>query len=433
MVTRRIIFLLILILTVTYPVVGGQSSSGWWIRLGEDSGSIEDPEEKVHYDIRFEQGKRYKFLLEVPQYVDLDIKVYDQEGNLVAAGINSEGLDERVLFIPAQPGLFDIYVYYYSEEDTEEDIYCEYYLEIWRYIQADPYEQNDSMDGAYRLGELASGHRFQSKPAHFVDGDSDWYRFQITSYGRLTVETDLLGDDSNTAIWLYDKQGTQLAHNINVDRNDLSSRLTQQVTPGTYYLKVNHNGDYYKSENEYKFLILPPVSGYRLSKLKVEDVKLDALSTVSVQLTNHDSVADILVELYVDNQQVDSTRVHLAGGASRKISFTYCFHQGGKHSVKVATADESLSTTVIPGKPDWPDCGILPAPITGNKARVKLDVPADSVRVWIYDLTGHQVRYIDGRNFDISALASGLYLYRIRITTDGYSWSSPVKKFLIDR
>jgi hypothetical protein len=56
----------------------------------------------------------YKFQLIVPWQADFDIKIYDENGNLVASGTQSGGADESVTITPAWTGPFRIVVYSYS-------------------------------------------------------------------------------------------------------------------------------------------------------------------------------------------------------------------------------------------------------------------------------------------------------------------------------
>jgi len=56
----------------------------------------------------------YKFQLVVPFPADFDIKIYDENGNLVAKGTRSGSDDESVTITPAWTGPFRIVVYSYS-------------------------------------------------------------------------------------------------------------------------------------------------------------------------------------------------------------------------------------------------------------------------------------------------------------------------------
>jgi len=56
----------------------------------------------------------YKFQLIVPWQADFDIKIYDENGNLVASGTRSGSADESVTITPAWTGPFRIVVYSYS-------------------------------------------------------------------------------------------------------------------------------------------------------------------------------------------------------------------------------------------------------------------------------------------------------------------------------
>ena len=59
-------------------------------------------------------GVRYKFQLIVPFGADFDIKIYDENGNLVAKGTKTGSADETVYITPRWTGPFRIVVYSYT-------------------------------------------------------------------------------------------------------------------------------------------------------------------------------------------------------------------------------------------------------------------------------------------------------------------------------
>jgi len=62
----------------------------------------------------FEGLTTYKFVLVVPPGADFDIKIYDENGNLVASGTANGSTDEVVYLTPLWTGPFRIEVYSYS-------------------------------------------------------------------------------------------------------------------------------------------------------------------------------------------------------------------------------------------------------------------------------------------------------------------------------
>jgi len=56
-------------------------------------------------------GESYKFQLVVPWDANFDIKIYDENNNLVGSGTKARGADESVTITPAWTGPFRIVVY----------------------------------------------------------------------------------------------------------------------------------------------------------------------------------------------------------------------------------------------------------------------------------------------------------------------------------
>ncbi len=67
--------------------------------------------------------------------------------------------------------------------------------------------------------------------------DMDWYRLEVTVAGTYTIDTTL-GTLTDTIMSLYGPNSQSTMITTNDDFNGLSSRISQTLTPGTYYVKV---------------------------------------------------------------------------------------------------------------------------------------------------------------------------------------------------
>ena len=75
-------------------------------------------------------------------------------------------------------------------------------------------------------------------------GDRDAFKFTITEAGRTTITLTEAGSDVDTYLRVYNQQGQQIAENDDFG-NSFDSRLTQRLTPGTYFVVA---GSYEDSE-----------------------------------------------------------------------------------------------------------------------------------------------------------------------------------------
>jgi hypothetical protein len=71
--------------------------------------------------------------------------------------------------------------------------------------------------------------------------DTDWVTFTLASQSRVTVETS--GMTGDTRMWLYDSNLTELVFNDNQDSSLFAAITMDQLSPGTYFVRVDENGN----------------------------------------------------------------------------------------------------------------------------------------------------------------------------------------------
>jgi len=85
-----------------------------FVLVYEDTDWLSGPGDSWTYRGTLTGGVRHKFQLTVPFGADFDIKIYDENGNLVAKGTKTGSANETVYVTPRWTGPFRIVVYSYS-------------------------------------------------------------------------------------------------------------------------------------------------------------------------------------------------------------------------------------------------------------------------------------------------------------------------------
>ena len=90
------------------------TSYATYVQIYSDTDCLVGSGDYWYYHGTFQGGVTYKFVLVVPFGCDFDIKIFDENGNLVAQGTRSGSQDEVVYLTPLWTGPFTIKVYSYS-------------------------------------------------------------------------------------------------------------------------------------------------------------------------------------------------------------------------------------------------------------------------------------------------------------------------------
>jgi len=102
----------------------------------------------------------------------------------------------------------------------------------------DVYEPDDTAVEAKTLAEGSDSEQHHSiQPAR----DIDWATFTITSSQCIHLETT--GYSGDTRLWLYDNNLNQIAYDDNSGSVDFSVIDEPLLPPGTYYVKIDENGN----------------------------------------------------------------------------------------------------------------------------------------------------------------------------------------------
>jgi len=116
-----VLSVVVVVATILVPASGSILSSSFqlgdvdtYLLTYDDTDWLSGPGRSWTYRGTFVGGVRYKFRLDVPFGADFDIKIYDENGNLVAKGTKVGSADETVFITPRWTGPFRIVVYSYS-------------------------------------------------------------------------------------------------------------------------------------------------------------------------------------------------------------------------------------------------------------------------------------------------------------------------------
>ncbi|MBS3788964.1 hypothetical protein KGY77_11185 [Candidatus Bipolaricaulota bacterium] len=123
--TKLIGMVLVLVLVGTLASVTYTARAQPFVKVAETRDSMH-PSDVDWFTVTLEGGVTYSFDLIVRWGSDFDIKVYDENGNLVGSGTNGRGEDEEVFVTPSWTGTFEVKVYYYAGTSTNYD------LQLWR-------------------------------------------------------------------------------------------------------------------------------------------------------------------------------------------------------------------------------------------------------------------------------------------------------------
>ena len=94
--------------------LGWPTTYATYVQIYSDTDYLAYSGDYWYYHGTLQGGVTYKFVLVVPFGCDFDIKIFDENGNLVASGTRSGSQDEVVYITPLWTGPFTIKVYSYS-------------------------------------------------------------------------------------------------------------------------------------------------------------------------------------------------------------------------------------------------------------------------------------------------------------------------------
>ena len=106
-------------------------------------------------------------------------------------------------------------------------------------VYRDPYENDNSWQ---RSSYMATNGINSRKNGHSINpsNDQDWINFYNDTRRTITIET--LNSSGDTRMWLYNKDGDQVAYNDDGGSGYLS-KINMTLDGGTYYIKVDEYGN----------------------------------------------------------------------------------------------------------------------------------------------------------------------------------------------
>lgn len=169
---------------------------------------------------------------------DTVLELYDLDATtlLVSDDDGGDGLASRIEWVAPASGTYFVRVHHFSPTvfgpNTNYDLRA-----TTTGVAPDSFEPDDIFTQA---SPITPGGSLQTHNFHDA-GDQDWVRFTATASHGYVIETQNLGNQSDTVLELYATNGsTQLA--VNDDGGDgLASRIDWTApTNGTYFVKVRH-------------------------------------------------------------------------------------------------------------------------------------------------------------------------------------------------
>ena len=167
----------------------------------------------------------------------------DEGTSEIGREIGGQRYDVERYTVPSQAGSYKVRVVY--NEGTAPPSWNGYDRLLGEYTvvvsqpqpSGDRYEPDDTYQEATRIPTDGTRQTHNFEPA----GDRDWVKFEAASGTQYTIETSNLASDSDTYIYLYDRDGT-----TEIDRDDdggagRASEITWTCPrSGTYYVMIRH-------------------------------------------------------------------------------------------------------------------------------------------------------------------------------------------------
>jgi hypothetical protein len=154
--------------------------------------------------------------------VDTVVSLYDGQGNELAS--DDDGGDEfrssRVFWSVEEGGTLFIMIRGFGDTQGGPGTEYQVSVQVAGGFRVDEYEPDDSPDRATRVevGETQRHNRH-------VSADEDWISFRAEAGRTYVVETSRLGERADTVLYLYDREGNELALDDDGAVEERASRL----------------------------------------------------------------------------------------------------------------------------------------------------------------------------------------------------------------
>ncbi|ELR98770.1 pre-peptidase C-terminal domain-containing protein [Gloeocapsa sp. PCC 73106] len=165
---------------------------------------------------------------------DIDLSLYDSQGNLVESSVSTEN-NESINIPSPTAGTYYIDVYPYEVTGNTYDL-------RWETVGGgsgggdDGYELNNSLDQAYDFSNSA-GNLLSTIAGAGIAWDNDFYAINVPEGAEeLSVEALFNHSAGDIDLSLYDSQGNLVESSVSTENNELIN--IPSPTAGTYYIDV---------------------------------------------------------------------------------------------------------------------------------------------------------------------------------------------------
>ncbi|MCF3569017.1 PPC domain-containing protein [Planktothrix agardhii 1806] len=170
----------------------------------------------------------------------------------------------------------------------------------------------------------------------------DYYKFSLT--GNSTLNLNLSGLTQNADLYLIDSNGSDIAYSNQAGKTDES--ILNNLTPGTYYVRVNSNGEDTNYNLKLSATAIADGAGNDINTAQ----DIGALGATAV--TKTDWVGDIDTEDYYKFSLTENSTLNLNLSGLTQNADLYLMDSNGSeitYSIQEGKTDESILNNLTPG------------------------------------------------------------------------------------
>jgi hypothetical protein len=168
--------------------------------------------------------------------VDTVVSIYDGQGSELA--VDDDGGDEfrssRLFWSPQEDQRLYVMVWAFMDAQGGSNAQYSVSLRLAEGFRVDEYEPDDSAEQATRveIGETQRHNRH-------VSADEDWISFRAEPGQTYVIATSRLGERADTVLYLYDREGNELALDDDGGQEERASWLEWTApSPGLFFVRI---------------------------------------------------------------------------------------------------------------------------------------------------------------------------------------------------
>jgi hypothetical protein len=199
---------------------------------------------------------------------DTVLQLYDRDGTTLLGENDDHGYTRASRIVWEAPANSDYFVRVRHHNVAASGKNTSYSLSVQQAVcKPDEFETADADNGSGDATMLTSSnavqtHNFCADPLRTDLGDQDWLAFDAVKGGNYQIRTSNLGDNSDTVLQLFDRDGSSsIQQNDDTGLGRSAGLSFTATTAGTYYVQVTqYNSALIGSDTEYtvKFLADEP-------------------------------------------------------------------------------------------------------------------------------------------------------------------------------